>query len=220
LKLDTQVYLFDDTNKNFPFDRLFSIITGNIPVEKKNVQEFVIPFADAPKLVITTNYTIADKSDSARARKFEVEFSRYYNFNKSPKDEFGKTFFNDWDATEWKHFDSLMFECVVLHLIEGLPTYNYGNILMKQLRQSAGQDFIDWIEQNKEGDLNGDIYLKDAVKSFETNYGHNRKYKITTQRFAIWIKDYCDILGLKYSTERNRKKGEREGDRYIRITST
>ncbi len=55
---DTQILVFDDVQKNFKFENLFSIITEGITLEKKNKDAFKIPVSKSPKILITTNYTI------------------------------------------------------------------------------------------------------------------------------------------------------------------
>src|SRR5690606_26546093 len=54
VELDTKVMAFEDVNKYFDFERLFSVITDGIEVEKKNKGTFYIPFKESPKIIITT----------------------------------------------------------------------------------------------------------------------------------------------------------------------
>jgi hypothetical protein len=53
---DTQLLIFDDVKKNFDFERLFSIITEGMTIEKKNQDAIQIPVQKSPKIIITTNY--------------------------------------------------------------------------------------------------------------------------------------------------------------------
>lgn len=46
--LDTAIIEFNDAEKKFPFDRLFTVITDGISVEKKNKDQITISFAESP----------------------------------------------------------------------------------------------------------------------------------------------------------------------------
>ena len=76
---DTQVLLFDDIDKNFKFENLFSVITEGLIIEKKGKDAIKIPFAESPKISITTNYTVQGEGSSHNRRVFEVEMSAYFN---------------------------------------------------------------------------------------------------------------------------------------------
>jgi len=69
---DTQILVFDDVKKYFDFERLFSLVTKDITVERKNKDAIKIPFHKSPKVVITTNYAIQGKGNSFERRKWVV----------------------------------------------------------------------------------------------------------------------------------------------------
>ncbi|MEW6655183.1 MAG: primase-helicase family protein, partial [Bacteroidota bacterium] len=81
---DTQIILFDDVTKKFGFEKLFSIITEGITIEKKNKNEYSIPFERTPKIIITTNHSISGSDDSSTDRQFLIEFSDFYNAKHKP----------------------------------------------------------------------------------------------------------------------------------------
>ena len=49
VNLDDNVICFDDMERTFKFESLFSIITGNLVLNKKNKQPIEIPFNQSPK---------------------------------------------------------------------------------------------------------------------------------------------------------------------------
>jgi hypothetical protein len=119
IKLDHQLILFDDVAKGFKFENLFHMITGNMTVEGKNKTKFSIPFKEAPKLVITTNYPFQGDGESYLGRQHIVEFSDFYSTKNKPIDVHGKRFFDDWNGTEWAAFDTFMAGCLQKYLIVG-----------------------------------------------------------------------------------------------------
>ena len=89
VQVDTQTLVFDDVSRHFDFERLFSVITEGITLEKKNKDEIHIPFESSPKIVITTNYAIKGAGNSFERRKWDLEFKQYYSKMFTPETEFG-----------------------------------------------------------------------------------------------------------------------------------
>jgi len=69
---DTQLLCFDDVKKHFDFERLFSVVTEGLTLEKKNKDAIKIPFSKSPKIAITTNYAIKGSGNSFVRRKWEL----------------------------------------------------------------------------------------------------------------------------------------------------
>jgi len=74
---DTQILCFDDVRKHFDFERLFSVVTEGLTLEKKNKDAIKIPFSRSPKIAITTNYAIKGAGNSFARRKWELELHQY-----------------------------------------------------------------------------------------------------------------------------------------------
>ena len=113
LNADTQVLVFDDVEKSFNFESLFSIITEGITIEKKNKDAIKIPFAKSPKIAMTTNYAIKGAGNSFARRKWELELHQYYSKDYTPLDEFGRLMFGDWNDDDWCEFDNYMIGCLI-----------------------------------------------------------------------------------------------------------
>ena len=84
----TNIILLDDTDKKFDFYGLYSIITNGLTVEKKNKQAIQLSHIDTPKFIITTNTVLTDESNSGKGRKFEIEFTDYFNDEFTPLEKF------------------------------------------------------------------------------------------------------------------------------------
>ena len=105
---DTQILCFDDVKRHFDFERLFSVVTEGLTLEKKNKDAIKIPFHKSPKVAITTNYALKGKGTSFERRKWELELSQFYTQDFTPLVEFGKLMFGEWDDNEWCQFDNYM----------------------------------------------------------------------------------------------------------------
>jgi len=126
---DTQILVFDDVKKHFDFERLFSVVTEGLTLEKKNKDAIKIPFSKSPKIAITTNYAIKGAGNSFARRKWELELHQYYNKNYTPLDEFGKLMFGEWNDDDWCEFDNYMVGCLKSYLATGLVKSKFVNLI-------------------------------------------------------------------------------------------
>jgi len=184
---DTKIIFIDDPKKDFNFENLFSVLTTGITVNKKFKDEIYIEFDESPKIIITTNYALNGDGESHDRRKIEVELISYYNKNKTPEDEFGKTLFYDFTSEEWQYFDNYMLFCLQFYLENGFIEFNTMNLNVKRLINNTGQEFYDFAENNFKLDEYYDtgIYLERFMK--EANYT-----KFSTQKFNYNLKMYAN----------------------------
>tara|TARA_R110002124_G_scaffold26869_1_gene96350 strand:+ start:2106 stop:4502 length:2397 start_codon:yes stop_codon:yes gene_type:complete len=159
---DTQILVFDDVKKHFDFERLFSVVTEGLTLEKKNKDAIKIPFSKSPKVAITTNYAIKGSGNSFARRKWELELCQYYNKDFTPLDEFGKLMFGDWNDDDWCGFDNYMIGCLQEYLLNGLQHSESINGPIKRLSQNTNHEFIEWCGL-VEG-VEGSAYLPADIK--------------------------------------------------------
>jgi len=197
--LDTAIIEFNDVAKKFNFDKLFSIITDDITVEKKNQNEIIIPFHQSPKIIISTNYTIEGSDDSTLDRQFIIEFSDHYNKSHRPIDEFGHRFFDEWSNQEWNYFHNYMIGCLQLYLAEGLINCTHVNLEKKKLINSTSEEFAEYFELIEIGK---EFKKKDLFESFKIEY--EEYADLQPVRFSRWLKEAARIKGVKIS---ERKSG-------------
>ena len=203
VSVDTQILCFDDVKKYFNFERLFSVVTEGLTLEKKNKDAIKIPFSKSPKIAITTNYAIKGTGNSFQRRKWELELYQHYTKSYTPQDEFGKLFFGDWDVDEWCVFDNYMIECLQLYLSDGLVESDFVNLKIRQLSASTSHDFIEWcglIADSNENDKLGfgfKIYKNELYFDFideYPDYGPKSKMTISRQVFYKWLYSYAEYL--------------------------
>tara|TARA_R110000782_G_scaffold47090_8_gene103753 strand:+ start:176 stop:2512 length:2337 start_codon:yes stop_codon:yes gene_type:complete len=208
---DTQVLLFDDIDKNFKFENLFSLITEGITIEKKGKDAVKIPFVDSPKISITTNYTVKGEGGSHERRVFEVEMSSYFNSNHTPEDEFNHLLFSEWSDEEWEKFDNYMLRCIQYYLENGLVESKTINLDLRKLRNDTNPDFIEFMENLS---IDGTRYygteLKDLLTKEYEDFQNAPWFK--TRLFNEWLTKYCKFKGFALD------KKQTNGKRYIAIT--
>jgi hypothetical protein len=193
---DTQILVFDDVKKHFDFERLFSVVTEGLTLEKKNKDAIKIPFSKSPKIAITTNYAIKGAGNSFARRKWELELHQYYSKNFTPLDEFGKLMFGDWDDDEWCQFDNYMIASLQGYLNTGLVKSKFVNLKIRQLSAETCHDFIEWCglvdnaEPNRMLEPGERKYKQDLYLEFITeypDYGPKAKMTISRTRFYKWL---------------------------------
>jgi len=205
---DTQILCFDDVKKSFDFERLFSVVTEGLTLEKKNKDAIKIPFEKSPKIAITTNYPIKGSGNSFERRKWELELHQHYNKNHTPVMEFGKHFFAEWDDEDWCKFDNYMIDCLMQYLNKGLVKSDFINLEMKKILRATSADFMEWcgvinpteipnpylVLHNK--NHTNEMYV-DFVSEYP-DYARNPKMSLSRQKFHRWVVLYAEY---KYGVE-------------------
>ena len=197
---DTQILVFDDVKKHFDFERLFSVVTEGLTLEKKNKDAIKIPFSKSPKIAITTNYAIKGAGNSFARRKWELELHQHYSKNFTPLDEFGKLMFGDWSDDDWCSFDNYMIGCLQNYLGKGLQKSKFVNLKARHLSSETSHDFIEWcgLVQGYENNtsltigtkLNSQQLYYDFIEEYP-DYGPKSKETISRTKFYRWLAKYA-----------------------------
>jgi hypothetical protein len=218
---DTQILVFDDVKKGFDFERLFSVVTEGLTLEKKNKDAIKIPFSKSPKIAITTNYAIKGAGNSFARRKWELELHQHYNKNYTPIDEFGKLMFGDWNDEDWCKFDNYMVGCMMGYLETGLVKSKFVNLKIRQLSAESSHDFIEWLGLIAGSEMSANIYVDSRIHtntlyqefiSEYPDYGPKSRLSITQVRFNKWLTAYA-----VYKTGAQPEKGRDAIGRWIRL---
>jgi hypothetical protein len=197
---DTQILCFDDVRKHFDFERLFSVVTEGLTLEKKNKDAIKIPFSKSPKIAITTNYAIKGAGNSFARRKWELELHQYYTKEFTPLDEFGKLMFGDWNDDDWCEFDNYMIGCLKSYLKTGLVKSKFVNLKIRQLSAETCHEFIEWCglvdnnERNVVLQTDTRLYKNELYYNFVEeypDYGPRGRMSISRTKFYRWLVSYA-----------------------------
>ena len=197
---DTQILCFDDVKKHFDFERLFSVVTEGMTLEKKNKDAIKIPFSKSPKIAITTNYAIKGAGNSFARRKWELELHQHYTKTYTPLDEFGKLMFGDWSDDDWCEFDNYMLNNLQNFLVTGLVKSKFVNLKIRQLSAETSHEFIEWCglidDQDREIVLEPGVrlYKNDLYDNFVReypDYGPNSRMSMSRTKFYKWLNSFA-----------------------------
>lgn len=188
----TAILLIDDAPRNFDFESLFSVLTDNLPVEKKHKGVKEISYEYSPKFVITTNYTIKGDSSSFKRRRFDIFLNNFYHAGHTPADDFGDEFFHGWDQMEWQLFDLFMMACLRSFLSLGLIPYEDEGLRLKMLKNETSADFIELMERDYS--IKNISYTYTSIReSLIQDYGE--KYYFLEKNYKIiveWVERYAN----------------------------
>jgi len=199
---ETQVICFDDVRKHFDFERLFSAVTEGLTIEKKNKDAIKIPFANSPKIAITTNYAIKGAGNSFARRKWELELHQYYTKEFTPLDEFGRLMFSDWDDAEWLAFDNYMLQNLSSYLATGLTKSSFVNLRVRQFSAETSHEFMEWCavlpgqQPNEVLSEGRRLYKNSLYDDFireNPDYAPKSKFTISRTRFYRWLSSYSQF---------------------------
>lgn len=206
--LDTQMVVIEDCRRNVDFEGFYSNITEGVTVEKKNKDELYISYTDAPKFGFTTNYTINLVGNHAKRRAKVIEFSNFFSPKNTPLMYFGHQLFDGWDDDEWNRFYNILFECVQLYMIGGIPDkYSSDSLKRKQVKNQYGEEFLDYFEDLERGKWH---LIADEYKHF-LNLNEFEKRDFSLKKFKSGIEAAADVFGLAVEERRNRQNmGKKE----------
>ena len=195
--LDTELMVFEDVNLSFDFERLFSVITEGLSIEKKGQDRFSISFEESPKIAIITNYMIAGNGNSHRRRKVEYEFSTFYNASNTPRQEFGHNLYDDWQDEQWNLFDNYMVSCIQFFLINGVILPPQINIAKRKLLQETCEEFVFFTETALKNFIDEEV-SKTFLKNRFTNMFPEFEFKkwFSSRVFYRWLRTYAEVFEL------------------------
>ena len=220
INLDDNIICFDDMERTFKFESLFSIITGNLTLNKKNLQPIEIPFSESPKILFTSNYILSGVGDSHDARKIEIELYRHYSKSYQPKDDFGAMFWEDWNAKLYNDFFNYMIGNIQKYFKNGLLKSELTTGKTKKLIANTSEDFYDFCENEFYWKNNNYYTTRDILTAYNDgtremprnmNMSWFGKWVSSYITFKEWTKDDRVVNGVrKFSLIGIEKKGEPE----------
>lgn len=193
----TQIVFLNDAKKGLVLEPFYNIGAEGFFVERKYQQKVFFPSKNVPKLCISTNHTIVGTSSSDKTRRFDMEITRYYTPEFSPRDEFGRWLFEDWDDAEWNTYDNVMVHCTQEFLTDGkIPKYESKSLINKQVTGATSPEFWEFAET--EIPRNTKVPRTTLYENFLEYTGlHPREYGTPNAvKFGVWIKTYCNVKNL------------------------
>lgn len=205
-----RILYFDDIKHDMDFRDLYNVLSNDFKVERKGKDPFMIPFADSPKIIMTSNHALKGNSNSYVRRQLVIEFAPFFTPTKTVKDVYGELFYNHqfWKEKEWALFDSFMIDCLQLYLREGLSE-ELVNYHKKQVLRSIGPELFEYLEEWIEpGNFYGTNEIlngkrpKDSIPGFRMEYP---EYKLSATQLGPRLEAWCNYKGYTVTKTRDGK---------------
>jgi hypothetical protein len=197
INLDDNIICFDDMERTFKFESLFSIITGDLTLKKKFLQPIIIPFERSPKIMFTSNYILQGVGDSHDDRKLEIELYRHYNKNFKPINEFGKRFFSKkWNNEDWNAFFNYMIKNIQLYFTHGLQKSELKTGKTKKLIANTSEDFYDFCENDFYWKPDNFYTTKEVMQKFNDG-SREVPRNMNASWFGRWLSMYFEFKQWK-----------------------
>lgn len=197
------IIYFDDMHASIPFSEVYTFVSEGITINEKTKGDYHIPYEKAPKLVGTYNHAIRNMTSSDLGRILFVTFSDYYFFSSDkkfqPNDDFGKSFFQDWDNKEYNLFYNFMLQCLQfflqnMHSPVLSPTEN---LQINTLKASIGDNFLEWAEVYfVEEHLNKYISREEMYSNYASFVG---KIAVIPTKFKKNLEMFCQLKGYVFN---------------------
>jgi len=156
----TDILLIDDAYKYFDFNFFYSMITGSMNINEKNVKSKEIDFGKSAKIAVTSNFPPHDKDSSTMRRILFCVFSDYYHkatdenkysVDMRIADDFGYDLYNEKYTEEWWNEDfNFCVDCIQFYLstikdnLMIQPPMQ--NVIKRMNIQQMGEQFREWAE--------------------------------------------------------------------------
>ena len=214
---DKKIVVTSDTRQDFKLEDHYNLITDGFTVEKKGKDTVVISEDAAPKLIITTNYTINATERSDRRRLFFAPISTYYGTlddqtGRSPADEHGGKWLlrkDSWGPEDFTAFYATCVHCIHEYLKEGLIPFKDNVLAERQLLGTTSGDdlllreltaFINGVvEGKKEVSRDEVLNFYSYVPELERYQGYKEQWKVRVFKNVA--------IGLGYQVNPGRPNG-------------
>lgn len=201
----TDYVLFDDADKRFQFQQLFTDITGDLNVNPKNQNAYLIPFYQSPKFCISTNYAPFGLDSSTKGRVLFMSFANWYHGEidgfeeRSPMHDFENRFFTEWDMHQWNLFLNFSMQCLQFYLSVnekiGAPE---GNIRKRNLIAEIGVVFLEWAEDYFQDNNIDNMVCRKVAYEHLKNYNKTMQ-NISSTAFKKKVQQFCELKGYIFN---------------------
>lgn len=203
--------LFDDLDKKFNVEMLFSDITNDLYVNPKGKSAYSISFKKSPKFAITTNFVPLNIDASVKRRLRFATVSDWFHVRTSsngyeedytPKQMFGQTLIDDFNEKDMSETISCLIDCLRYYMICSqhniIKDCILRNIEIRQLMVAVGQEFIEWFRvyfDPTEGHLNMEVSKHEAYLDYKAQCSN----VVSKNIFSRKLKEYCRHMGYTYN---------------------
>lgn len=149
----TDLLVINDVHSYLDLGFFFNYVTDDISVNPKNVSARTIPFDQAGKVLVTSNFSPSQMDDSTLDRILFNLYADWYHSEKDfgvghrPSDDFGCQMFDDWNNAEWNEYLNFMAQCCMAYFNLEKIQAPMNQVNLRHNMREAGDAFIEWADE-------------------------------------------------------------------------
>lgn len=231
---NTSLVFIDECPRKFNYNFIYGMVTGDFRVEEKNRHSFVIPFAESPKFVLATNFTLSRHDPSTEGRIWPQPFSDYYHVqspqndyreSRSIRDDFGQNLLGiDYSEQDWQLDLAFMTQCVRFYLSlkpgERRIMPPMSRIERREQMAAVGKDFHHWADEYFAED-SGHLDCELKAEQILSDFNRETRFEWSPKRMKQHLETYCQLADhihcLNPASVTNKKS---DGERMVRRDDT
>lgn len=202
----TAFVLVDECPRQFNYNFIYGMVTGDMRVEEKNRHSFVIPFSHSPKFALATNYTLSRHDPSTEGRIWPQPFSDYYHVKtahndyretRTIQDDFQQNLMgSEYSEHDWQLDLSFMLQCVRFYL--SLPSGRrrimppLSRIERREQMAAVGKDFRQWADDYF-GPDSPHLDTKLKAEQVLADFNQETKFGWPPRRMSSHLAIYCQM---------------------------
>ena len=197
-----RIFVIADAPKDFKYDWLKESATGTLTLRKMHRDAIDVPTEDAPKFLISTNYSVASQDGGLDRRVVPLEFTNFFNRGLSIQDHFGCHFPTGWSEPDWSAYDNFVATCIQLFLAAPKlerPQLSVGG-MEKKLRQKHGEHAYEFVEERLASWIpRGHVpvsEIREALRQYCIEQGLAISYQPSLKRVTSCIRDISHRDGI------------------------
>lgn len=204
---ETKIVFIDDVSRKFDIEKLFSLITEGMEIDKKGKQSIFLEPSRCPIFWITSNSGVLGmEGPSAKRRILSSEITNFFNEKRQPKSYFPNEFFlTAWNEDEkhWIGFDNFMLETLQWYLKYGYHTFESPTARKKNAINAVGITMFKVLEEMTPKNAEKPRYHTiDEILSMYVEQINNTNKKPALNTIYRSISAYCREMKLSFTKDR------------------
>lgn len=210
----TDLIYIDDLGKGVEFSMFYTMVTGNITVDTKQVSLVKINKKESGKLAISYNYSLKDLQGSSTRRNLILAFSDYFHARSEdrkeyqPKDDFGNQLYEDFDQKQWELTIRLWVECFQFYIKQNKKIEApINNIMRRSYLTLMGEHFQEWADAYFNEKMNQELVREMVFQEF-LHFVRDRKIhwlmNITPKSWMQKLQYWCKYNELEIKSDVKR----------------
>lgn len=207
----------DDLYEYADFNFFYTQVTGKREVNSKFISKQILNYPESGKMLISSNFELANTDSSTLARILNVGVSDYYHertkYNdyletRTPLNKFGKRIYDDFTEEEWNKFYNLMAYCIQLQMRFDKIQPPMTNLEKRQLRRSmthgVSREEEFWIWANQWFVLPPDNF-EEEVSPSDAGCGYFNRFIIKEVAYQAFLETLPKNMAAKYKSTQFKK---------------